>query len=417
MELQLHSHLHGFTVEKITALPDIDATGYQLVHEVSGARVFYVACADDNKVFTIGFRTPSQDDTGVAHITEHSVLCGSRKYRLKEPFVELVKGSLNTFLNAMTYSDKTVYPVASRNDKDFRNLVDVYLDAVFYPLTSENPFTLKQEGWHYELGEGEDKPLIYNGVVYNEMKGVYSSPDAIEEHEVCKALFPDSPYRFESGGLPEAIPELTQEGFIAFHKKYYSPENSYIYLYGNMDIEDYLAYLDTFKWLMKLAADGDIRAQFLAGSSYLTGNGVKADPAEAVRWFEKAAQQGSVDAQTSLVLYYLGNEPVRLDEARSWAAKLENQTGSRGVGAVFRRFFTEMGEWPEPERTHERIKDWFDSLFSTKDPDLLYGLGFLYELGYQGQRDMDKALALYKRAAALGNVNAIKKLKELQSVF
>ena len=174
---------------------------------------------------------------------------------------------------------------------------------------------------------------------------------------------------------------------------------------------------EAFKWLMKLAADGDIRAQFLAGSSYLTGNGVKADPAEAVRWFEKAAQQGSVDAQTSLVLYYLGNEPVRLDEARSWAAKLENQTGSRGVGAVFRRFFTEMGEWPEPERTHERIKDWFDSLFSTKDPELLYGLGFLYELGYQGQRDMDKALALYKRAAALGNVNAIKKLKELQSVF
>lgn len=260
MELQLHSHLHGFTVEKITALPDIDATGYQLVHEVSGARVFYVACADDNKVFTIGFRTPSQDDTGVAHITEHSVLCGSRKYRLKEPFVELVKGSLNTFLNAMTYSDKTVYPVASRNDKDFRNLVDVYLDAVFYPLTSENPFTLKQEGWHYELGEGEDKPLIYNGVVYNEMKGVYSSPDAIEEHEVCKALFPDSPYRFESGGLPEAIPELTQEGFIAFHKKYYSPENSYIYLYGNMDIEDYLAYLDK-EYLSHFPKSGTLKVE------------------------------------------------------------------------------------------------------------------------------------------------------------
>ena len=224
--------------------------------------MFYVACADDNKVFTIGFRTPSQDDTGVAHITEHSVLCGSRKYRLKEPFVELVKGSLNTFLNAMTYSDKTVYPVASRNDKDFRNLVDVYLDAVFYPLTSENPFTLKQEGWHYELGEGEDKPLIYNGVVYNEMKGVYSSPDAIEEHEVCKALFPDSPYRFESGGLPEAIPELTQEGFIAFHKKYYSPENSYIYLYGNMDIEDYLAYLDK-EYLSHFPKSGTLKVEIL----------------------------------------------------------------------------------------------------------------------------------------------------------
>lgn len=244
MELQTGNALHGFTVDKVTALPDIQATGYEFTHTQSGAKMFYVKTEDDNKVFTIGFRTPSQDDTGVAHITEHSVLCGSRKYRLKEPFVELVKGSLNTFLNAMTYPDKTVYPVASRNDKDFKNLVDVYLDAVFYPLISENPYTLRQEGWHYELGEGKDKPLVYNGVVYNEMKGVYSSPDAIEEHETFKALFPDSPYRFESGGLPEAIPQLTQEGFVAFHTKYYSPENAYIYLYGNMDIASYLEYLD-----------------------------------------------------------------------------------------------------------------------------------------------------------------------------
>lgn len=244
MELQAGNVLHGFTVDKVTALPDIQAVGYELTHTQSGARVFYVKAEDDNKVFTIGFRTPSQDDTGVAHITEHSVLCGSRKYRLKEPFVELVKGSLNTFLNAMTYPDKTVYPVASRNDKDFKNLVDVYLDAVFYPLIPENPYTLRQEGWHYELGEGKDKPLVYNGVVYNEMKGVYSSPDAIEEHETFKALFPDSPYRFESGGLPEAIPQLTQEGFVAFHTKYYSPENAYIYLYGNMNIASYLKYLD-----------------------------------------------------------------------------------------------------------------------------------------------------------------------------
>lgn len=244
MELTVHSQHHGFTVDRVTELPDIGATAYEMTHDKSGAHLFYLATKDDNKVFTIGFRTPSQDDTGVAHITEHSVLCGSRKYKLKEPFVELVKGSLNTFLNAMTYTDKTVYPVASRNDKDFRNLVDVYLDAVFYPLIAENPFTLRQEGWHYELGAGDDKPLVYNGVVYNEMKGVYSSPDAIEEHEICKALFPDSPYRFESGGLPSAIPGLSQEGFVAFHKKYYSPENSYIYLYGNMDIDDYLAYFD-----------------------------------------------------------------------------------------------------------------------------------------------------------------------------
>ena len=174
---------------------------------------------------------------------------------------------------------------------------------------------------------------------------------------------------------------------------------------------------EAVKWLMTLAEDGDVRAQFLVGSSYLSGNGVKADPAEAVKWFEKAALAGSVAAQTSLVLFYLDNAPARLDEARSWAAKLENQTGSRGVGAVFRRFFNELGEWPEAQRTRERIKGWFEQLFSTKDPDLLYGLGFLYELGYQGERDMDKALALYKKAAALGDTDAIRKLKELHSVF
>lgn len=245
MELQEGTNCHGFTVTRITKLPDVDSVAYEMIHDFSGARLFYLQCKDDNKVFTIGFRTPSQDETGVAHITEHSVLCGSRKYRLKEPFVELVKGSLNTFLNAITYSDKTVYPVASRNDKDFKNLMDVYLDAVFYPLIGENPFTLRQEGWHYELKKDEEgEPLVYNGVVYNEMKGVYSSPDAIEEHEVNKALFPESPYRFESGGFPENIPDLTQEKFVAFHDKYYSPENSFIYLYGNMAIEDYLAYLD-----------------------------------------------------------------------------------------------------------------------------------------------------------------------------
>ena len=260
MELSVGAKLHGFAVQKITPLPDIEATAYEMIHEVSGARLFYLASQDDNKVFTIGFRTPSQDDTGVAHITEHSVLCGSRKYRLKEPFVELVKGSLNTFLNAMTYTDKTVYPVASRNAKDFRNLADVYLDAVFYPLTGENPFTLRQEGWHYELGQGEDKPLVYNGVVYNEMKGVYSSPDAIEEHEVMKALFPDSPYRFESGGLPSAIPQLTQEGFVAFHKKYYSPENAYIYLYGDVDIDDWLDYMDR-EYLSRFPKTGTLKVE------------------------------------------------------------------------------------------------------------------------------------------------------------
>ncbi|MBQ9698074.1 MAG: insulinase family protein, partial [Acidaminococcaceae bacterium] len=235
----------GFRICKQEYIKEVNSTAWLMEHETSGARLLYLANDDDNKVFTIGFRTPPSDDTGVAHILEHSTLCGSRKYHLKEPFVELVKGSLNTFLNAMTYPDKTVYPVASRNDKDFRNLMDVYLDAVFYPLIYENTFTLKQEGWHYEL-EDADAPLQYNGVVYNEMKGVYSSPDAYLEYYGKKLLFPDTTYRFESGGLPSAIPQLTQEDFLNFHKMYYSPENSYIYLYGDMDIEATLAYLDGY---------------------------------------------------------------------------------------------------------------------------------------------------------------------------
>ena len=243
MQLELNKTYNGFKVLQAEYVEEVHSNVFLMEHLQSGAHLLYLGNDDDNKVFSIAFRTPSRDDTGVAHILEHSALCGSRKYHLKEPFVELVKGSLNTFLNAMTYPDKTMYPVASRNDKDFRNLMDVYLDAVFYPLFYENKFTLRQEGWHYNLESAEDE-LTYNGVVYNEMKGVYSSPDALMENEAMKGLFPDSPYRFESGGYPEAIPELTQEMFEDFHKTYYSAENSYIYLYGDMDIEATLAYLD-----------------------------------------------------------------------------------------------------------------------------------------------------------------------------
>lgn len=247
----------GFTIVDAKFVPEVDSRVYRMVHEVSGARLLFLANDDDNKVFNIGFRTPPSDDTGVAHIMEHSTLCGSRKYPVKEPFVELVKGSLNTFLNAMTYPDKTVYPVASRNDKDFRNLMDVYLDAVFYPNLRTNPYALKQEGWHYEMRTPED-PLVYNGVVYNEMKGVYSAPDAQLEYYGKKILFPDTTYRFESGGLPEAIPNLTQEAFVQFHETFYSPENSYIYLYGNMEMADTLAYLDTY--LRDFPKTGQVRS-------------------------------------------------------------------------------------------------------------------------------------------------------------
>lgn len=243
LNLRENETIHGFRLLKQQTVPEIDAKGYAFVHEKSGARLFFLENDDDNKVFSISFRTTPADDTGVAHIVEHSVLCGSRKYPLKEPFVELVKGSLNTFLNAMTFPDKTMYPVASRNDKDFQNLMDVYLDAVFYPVMKETPEIFQQEGWHYEI-ESAAEPLRYSGVVYNEMKGALSSPDDVLENKVMLSLYPDTTYGFESGGDPDAIPTLTYEGFCAFHSRYYHPSNSYIYLYGALDIEEKLAYLD-----------------------------------------------------------------------------------------------------------------------------------------------------------------------------
>lgn len=224
-------------------LKDIHSEGYVLRHKKSGATIALIANDDDNKVFYIGFRTPPADSTGVAHITEHSTLCGSEKYPVKDPFVELVKGSLNTFLNAMTYPDKTVYPVASCNDKDFDNLMDVYMDAVFHPNIYIHPEIFKQEGWHYEL-ENPDDELKINGVVYNEMKGAFSSPDSIVDRVIMNSLFPDTPYGVESGGDPAHIPDLTYDQFLEFHSKYYHPSNSYIYLYGNMDFNEKLDYLD-----------------------------------------------------------------------------------------------------------------------------------------------------------------------------
>lgn len=225
------------------ALPEIQSVGYLLSHKKTGARVLCVENADDNKVFSIGFRTTPQDSTGVAHIIEHTVLCGSEKYPAKDPFVELVKGSLNTFLNAMTYPDKTVYPLASCNMQDFKNLMSVYMDAVFHPNIYKNPMLFEQEGWHYEM-EDVDSPLIYNGVVYNEMKGAYSSPDSVLNEEIQKSLFPDNAYAHDSGGYPVDIPNLTYEQFIDFHKHYYHPSNSFIYLYGDMDMEERLSWID-----------------------------------------------------------------------------------------------------------------------------------------------------------------------------
>jgi len=214
-----------------------------LEHQKSGARIFVIKNPDENKVFNITFRTPPNDNTGLPHILEHAVLCGSRKYPIKDPFVELAKGSLNTYLNASTYSDKTMYPVASCNDKDFRNLMDVYLDAVFYPNIYRDVRIFKQEGWHYEL-DSLDGELIYNGVVYNEMKGALSSPDTVLFNEIQYSLFPNHPYSFDSGGDPDSIPNLNLQKLLDFHKVYYHPSNAYIYLYGDMDMKEQLEWLD-----------------------------------------------------------------------------------------------------------------------------------------------------------------------------
>ena len=234
--------LTNYEVIEKREIADINSMAILCRHKKTGARVALVSNDDDNKVFYIGFRTTPKDSTGVAHILEHSVLCGSKEFPIKDPFIELAKGSLNTFLNAVTYPDHTVYPVASCNDKDFQNLMHVYLDAVFYPNIYRNEAIFRQEGWHYELDENGE--LSYNGVVYNEMKGAFSSPDSVLFREITTALYPHTTYGCESGGDPKVIPELTYEQFLDFHRTYYHPSNSYIYLYGNMDMAEKLNFID-----------------------------------------------------------------------------------------------------------------------------------------------------------------------------
>ena len=252
---------HGFVVERCEAVPELDSDAYVLRHAASGARLLYLACDDENKAFAIGFKTPPADSTGVFHILEHSVLCGSAKFPVKEPFVDLIKSSMQTFLNAMTYPDKTIYPVATTNEQDLYNLMDVYLDAVFNPAIYTKPTIFEQEGWHYELDLPEDEgcegdagetraqdlhagTLRYNGVVFNEMKGALSDPMSVLDDAVNAALYPDTAYAHESGGDPRAIPALTYEQFLDTHARHYNPSNSYITLYGDLDVDRALAFLD-----------------------------------------------------------------------------------------------------------------------------------------------------------------------------
>lgn len=244
MTVNVNDCLHGFEFYKKTELADVGGVMHLARHKKSGAELLFLERADKNKTFAISFTTTPEDDTGVFHILEHSVLCGSRRFPVKEPFVELLKSSLYTFLNAMTYNDKTVYPVCSKNDRDFSNLVSVYMDAVFHPMMLENEKIFRQEGWHYEIKDGGE--LAYNGVVYNEMKGAYSSADDLANEIIMKMLYEGSCYAKDSGGDPDAIPTLTYERFTEAHRRYYHPSNAKILLDGEVDLDGILALLDGY---------------------------------------------------------------------------------------------------------------------------------------------------------------------------
>ena len=239
MEFKIGNIIHGFEITKVERVEDCDCDLITMKHIKSGARLLYLDREDENKTFSIAFKTIPENDTGVFHILEHSVLNGSKKYPVKEPFVELLKSSMQTFLNAMTYPDKTMYPVSSRNEKDFMNLMDTYLDAVFHPAIYTCPNIFYQEGWHYEITD-ENKTPEYSGVVYSEMQGAFSSIDEIILNEANATLFKDTCYKYESGGDPSSIVHLSYEDFIRAHKKYYHPSNAYIFLDGSMDINKVL---------------------------------------------------------------------------------------------------------------------------------------------------------------------------------
>ena len=240
---KLNQKYFGFELISEEMIEDIHSITRIFKHEKSGAELIYISNDDDNKSFCINFKTPPTSDNGIAHIMEHSVLCGSKNYQVKDPFMSLVNSSLNTFLNAMTFSDKTMYPFASQNSKDFKNLLGIYLDAVFYPNLLTDPTVLHQEGWHYHL-EKETDELEYRGVVYGEMQGAFSSPESVLSSKTQSSLYPDTCYKNESGGIPAAIPSLTQKEFETFHQTYYHPSNAKLFIYGNGDIEAHLKFID-----------------------------------------------------------------------------------------------------------------------------------------------------------------------------
>ncbi|HEY8575759.1 MAG TPA: insulinase family protein [Devosia sp.] len=339
----------AFELIRDEQIAEVNSQAQLFRHRKTGAEVLSLVNDDENKVFGITFKTPPEDSTGIAHILEHSVLCGSRKYPVKKPFVELIKGSLNTFLNAMTFPDKTVYPVASLNLKDFYNLVDVYLDAVFFPLITEDTF--RQEGWHYEL-EDTGSPLVYKGVVFNEMKGVFSSPDAVMRDLAQRSLYPDVTYGKSSGGDPKAIPALSYEQFKRFHQTYYHPSNTRAFFSGDDDAAERLRILDEyFSQFERETVDAEVQLQprfnaprqVVATYAGTRDGDTRRDGMVSVNWMiDPPADRTEVLSHGMLSYLLAGNPAAPLRKALTESGLGEGITGG-GIGSGLRQPMASFG--------------------------------------------------------------------------
>ncbi|QQR37051.1 insulinase family protein [Devosia oryziradicis] len=343
------SHHAAFELIRDEHIAEVNSQAQLFRHIKTGAEVLSLVNDDENKVFGITFKTPPEDSTGIAHILEHSVLCGSRKYPVKKPFVELIKGSLNTFLNAMTFPDKTAYPVASQNLKDFYNLVDVYLDAVFFPLITEDTF--RQEGWHYEL-EDTSSPLVYKGVVFNEMKGVFQSPDAVMRDIAQRSLYPDTTYGITSGGDPKSIPDLTYQQFKAFHQTYYHPSNTRAFFSGDDDAGARLDILDAyFSQFERAPVDAEVKLQprfnaprqIVATYAGTKDEGKSRDGMVSVNWMIDPPADRTEALSHGMLSYLLaGNPAAPLRKALTESGLGEGMTGG-GIGSGLRQPMASFG--------------------------------------------------------------------------
>ncbi len=340
----------AFDLVRDERIDEVNSQALLYRHRKTGAEVLSLVNDDENKVFGVTFKTPPEDSTGIAHILEHSVLCGSRKYPVKKPFVELLKGSMHTFLNAMTFPDKTAYPVASQNLKDFYNLVDVYLDAVFFPLISEDTF--RQEGWHYEL-ENTEAPLVYKGVVFNEMKGVFSSPDAVLRDVSQRSLYPDTTYGKSSGGDPKAIPDLSYEQFRRFHQTYYHPSNTRAFFSGDDDAGKRLDILDAyFGQFERAPVDAEVRLQsrfnaprqvIATYAGTIEDGGKRRDGMVSVNWMlDPPADRAEALSHGMLSYLLAGNPAAPLRKALTESGLGEGMTGG-GIGSGLRQPMASFG--------------------------------------------------------------------------